>query len=184
MDKSDKIYIGKSGFHNKGLIASKNIKKGERIFLIQGKKIKFLISSEKQADKAGLNWIGYAKNTWIDPVGYGLFINHSCRPNAAIKGKLQVIALRNIKKGEEVTFDYSMSETDIFWHIKCNCRHKNCRRIIRSIQFLPKNVFKKNLRSIPKYFQSVFKKFHISNFQNGEELKIKWVDFLKKGFRV
>src|SRR3989344_8091076 len=106
MTKPDKIHIGKSKFHRRGLIASSNIKKGERIFLIKGKKIKFLINNEQQADKAGLNWIGYAKNTWIDPLGYGLFINHSCAPNSGILKRREAGGLGGIKKGEEGTFAY------------------------------------------------------------------------------
>lgn len=184
MTKPDKIHIGKSKFHRQGLIASSGIKKGECIFLIKGKKIKFLINNERQADKAGLNWIGYAKNTWIAPAGYGLFINHSCAPNSGIRKRREVVALRNIKKGEEVTFDYSFSEADIFWHIKCNCRHRLCRKTIRSVQFLPPAVFRKNLASIPKYFRTVFKKFHTSSFKNTAELREGWIDFIKKGFRV
>ena len=184
MTKPDKIHIGKSKFHRRGLIASSDIEKGERMFLIKGKKIKFLINNKRQADKAGLNWIGYDKNTWIDPVGYGLFINHSCAPNSGIRKRLEVVALRNIKKGEEVTFDYSFSEADIFWRIKCNCKHRLCRKTIRSVQFLPRAVFRKNLPSIPKYFRAVFKKFHASDFKNTAELREKWLDFITKGFRL
>ena len=178
MTKPYKIHIGKSKFHRRGLIASSNIKKGERIFLIKGKKIKFLINNEQQADKAGLNWIGYAKNTWIDPLGYGLFINHSCAPNSGILKRREGVALRGIKKGEEVTFDYSFSEADIFWRIKCNCKHRLCRKTVRSIQFLPPAVFRKNMTSIPKYFRTVFKKFHASNFKNKADFHKKWIDFL------
>src|SRR3989344_3628683 len=125
-----KIYIGKSKLHGKGLLASRDIKRGETVFTIKGKKVKFLIDSEKQAKIAGLNWIGWGKNVWIYPVNYGLYFNHSCNPNSAIKGKVTVVALRNIEKDEEVTFDYSLNEADIFWHIKCNCGSKNCRKII------------------------------------------------------
>jgi len=139
-----KIYIGKSKLHGKGLLALKNIKRGEVIFIIKGKKINFLINNKTRAKMAGWNWIGYGKNTWIDPVNYGFYFNHSCRPNSAVKGKTRVVAIRDIKKNEEITFDYSLSEADIFWHIKCDCGSKNCRKIIRSIQFLPRKIFTKN----------------------------------------
>lgn len=57
------------------------------------------------------------------------FINHSCNPNCGIKDKLKVVAMRKIKKGEEITFDYAMSETSDY-KMKCNCKQKNCREII------------------------------------------------------
>jgi hypothetical protein len=179
-----KIYVGKSKMHGKGLFAKRNIKKGEIVFIIKGKKVNFLISDKKRAEIAGFNWIGWGKNTWVDPVNYGIYFNHSCEPNTGIKGRVTVVALHNIKKDEEVTFDYSLNESDIFWHIKCYCNSKNCRKIIKSIQFLPHKIFNKQKNHIPKYFQRVFKKFNISNFQSYKELETKWLNFIKSGFNV
>jgi len=181
---SKKICIRESKTHGKGLFALRNIKKSEIIFIIKGKKVNFLINNKKQAGIAGFNWIGFGKNKWIDSTNYGLYLNHSCDPNSAIKGKVTVVAIRNIKKGEEITFDYSLNEADIFWHIKCYCGSKNCRKIIKSIQFLPKKTFVKYISHIPKYFKQVFKKFNVSNFKNLKDLQVKWVDFIKKDFSV
>jgi len=36
------------------------------------------------------------------------FINHDSKPNAAYYDTLEVCALRNIKKGEEITHDYGI----------------------------------------------------------------------------
>ncbi len=179
-----KIYIGKSKLDGKGLFAARKIKKGEIVFIIKGKKVKFLIDGEKQARIAGLNWVGIGKNEWIDPINHCIYFNHSCNPNSGIKGTVTVVALRDIKKNEEVTFDYSLDEADIFWHLKCNCNNTNCRKIIRSIQFLPHKIFNQRINSIPKYFQQVYKKYKISNFANEQELQEKWVNFLKKDFNV
>jgi len=72
-----------------------------------------------------------------DYVGKGLyvlmqapskFVNHSCEPNTYVKNA-QDIALRNIKKGEEITTDYSINGVDE-WELKCNCGSKNCRKIV------------------------------------------------------
>ena len=179
-----KVYIGKSKLHGKGLFASKDIKKGEIIFNIKGKKVNFLINDKKAAKIAGFNWIGIGRNSWIDPIDLGLYFNHSCDPNSAIAGKVQVIAIRDIKKGEEVTSDYSLTETDIFWHIKCTCGSKNCRKVINSIQFLPPKTFLKYSNIIPKYFQSIYKRFKVSNFKTTKDLELEWVDFIKKGFSI
>lgn len=179
-----KIYIAKSRLDGKGIFALRNIKKGETVFVIKGNKLKFLINNKKQAQIAGLNWVGYGKNEWINPLKHCIFFNHSCNPNAGIKGHVKFVAIRNIKKGEEVLFDYSLNEADIFWNIKCNCKSTNCRKIIRSIQFLPVQTFNKYKEYIPKYFQKVYKKFNTSNFDNLKELKNAWVNFIKKDFRV
>ncbi len=62
------------------------------------------------------------------------FFNHSCNPNAGIKGQIFLVAMRKIKKGEEVTFDYAMtlSESKVIgpYKLECLCGKKNCRRVI------------------------------------------------------
>lgn len=179
-----KIYISKSKLHGKGIFVSRDIKKGEKLFIIKGKKINFLIDSKIKARQAGLNWIGYDKNTWIDPVSYGLYINHSCEPNSAIEGRLTVVAIKNIRKGEELTFDYSFNESDIFWNFKCSCGFKNCRKTIRSIQFIEPKLISKNRKYIPNYFLKVFKTFKISNFKNESEMRNSWINFIKKVYSI
>jgi SET domain-containing protein len=35
------------------------------------------------------------------------FFNHSCEPNSGFKGQMFLVAMRDIKKNEEITFDYA-----------------------------------------------------------------------------
>lgn len=183
-NNKEKIYIGKSDLHGKGIFASIDIKKGETVFIMKGNKVKFLINNKKQAKIAGLNWVGFGKNEWIDPLKHCIFFNHSCNPNAGIKGHVRFVALRNIKKGEEVLFDYSLNEADIFWSIKCSCKNKQCRKTVKSIQFLPQKTFENYKTYVPKYFQKVYKDFKISNFNDLDNFQDKWISFIKKYFRV
>ena len=44
-----KIYTGKSKLHGKGLFTSRNIKKGETVFIIKGKEVNFIITNNKKA---------------------------------------------------------------------------------------------------------------------------------------
>jgi SET domain-containing protein len=57
------------------------------------------------------------------------FINHSCDPNSGIKGSQIIVAMRNIKKGDEITIDYAMTESSTF-KINCQCSSKKCRKTI------------------------------------------------------
>ncbi len=57
------------------------------------------------------------------------FINHSCDPNCGIKGSLKIVATRDIEPGEEITFDYAMSESTQY-SIDCKCGSSNCRKKI------------------------------------------------------
>ncbi len=57
------------------------------------------------------------------------YINHSCRPNAEPeirKGKVFIMAKKNIKAGEEITYDYGKEYVDE--HIKpYGCRCPKCK---------------------------------------------------------
>lgn len=75
----------------------------------------------------------------------GKYWNHSCNPNTYTKtradGFPNLIALKKIKKGEEITFAYYMSEYE--WiknadenYMKCKCGEKNCKGKILSFSQL------------------------------------------------
>jgi hypothetical protein len=55
--------------------------------------------------------------------------NHSCNANSGLRGEITGVAMRNIKKDEEITFDYAFidNEDNIF---DCTCGEPNCRKKI------------------------------------------------------
>jgi uncharacterized protein len=55
------------------------------------------------------------------------FINHSCSPNAGICGQITLVAMRDIKQGEEITFDYAMADSSSFDEFDCACGASGCR---------------------------------------------------------
>lgn len=67
--------------------------------------------------------------------GYWRYLNHRCDPNVCIRD-LDVIALRPIASGEEITFDYDTTEYDMSEPFKCHCGSKNCRGWIRGFKHL------------------------------------------------
>ena len=69
-------------------------------------------------------------------------VNHSCDPNCGIKpnftGAHDFIARRRIEIGEEITFDYAMSNYLIeHFPDKCECRSELCRTHITGWKDLP-----------------------------------------------
>lgn len=150
------IYIATSKIQGFGIMSGEDVKKGEIIRYIKGD-IQFKVNKNKKDALAHPNWIGIADNQWIDPEKPYKFLNHSCNPSAGIKGKVSLIAIKDIREGEEITIDYSIIEGDPRWEMTCNCGNLNCRKIIRSIEFLPNETFKKYLPFIPKYFQKIYK---------------------------
>ncbi len=62
------------------------------------------------------------------------FFNHSCEPNAGIKGQIFLVAMRDIPENEEVTFDYVMCLHETKgappYRMECQCGRTNCRKVI------------------------------------------------------
>jgi SET domain-containing protein len=64
----------------------------------------------------------------IDGHSMAMFINHSCKPNCEIdeiSGRIFIKTLRNLKAGEELTYDYWLYDGDD--DAPCYCGAKNCR---------------------------------------------------------
>jgi hypothetical protein len=59
--------------------------------------------------------------------GPGDWFNHSCDPNAGLRGQLSLVARRAIKRGEEVCYDYAMSDGSPYDEFACACGTALCR---------------------------------------------------------
>jgi uncharacterized protein len=54
-------------------------------------------------------------------------INHACEPNAGLRGNISLVAMRPIRAGEEICFDYAMSDGSPYDEFVCGCGSKLCR---------------------------------------------------------
>jgi hypothetical protein len=54
-------------------------------------------------------------------------VNHSCHPNAGLRGQVVLVAMRPIAPGEEITFDYAMADSSSFDEFPCACGAPECR---------------------------------------------------------
>lgn len=64
------------------------------------------------------------------PIGEGDYVNHSCNPNAGLSGQIALVAMRDIRPGEEVCYDYAMSDTMPYDEFECTCDQPGCRNWI------------------------------------------------------
>lgn len=55
----------------------------------------------------------------------GDFINHSCSPNADMSGPITIVAMPDIAAGEEVCFDYPMTDSVPYNKFPCGCGARN-----------------------------------------------------------
>jgi hypothetical protein len=65
------------------------------------------------------------------------YLNHSCEPNGYINtAELAFRALKNIKQGEEITFNYLTTESEMAVPFNCICGSPVCFGLIRGRDFL------------------------------------------------
>lgn len=118
------IIIKKSKIIGKGVFVNRDFKKGEVILRWNPKLIKK--SDIENLSKKDKTYIEKIDNKFYIMQPPERFVNHSCEPNTNAKNKSDV-AIRDIKKGEEITSNYSNQGMESF---KCKCGSKKCRGII------------------------------------------------------
>ncbi len=147
--------VRKSKF-GKCIFATKRIKKGETVCFLKGKAIS--TSEVKRLYETGKERRGdplqIEDDEYIDLDEPYVCINHSCNPNAHMRGRNELVAIRNIGTGGEITFDYSTTMWDEKWSdfkepkwsMKCRCGNRNCRGVIKDFPTLPKEIKDKYLK--------------------------------------
>jgi len=93
-------------------------------------------------------------------VSVGEHYNHSCDPNTGFKDSITLVAIKNIKKGEEVTIDYATCMTTNMFNFKCNCDSNNCRSFITGNDWKLINLQKKYKNYFQPYILEKIKKLN------------------------
>jgi hypothetical protein len=55
-------------------------------------------------------------------------MNHCCEANCGLNGQIIFVAMRDIEVGEELFFDYAMTETDPDYSLDLHCDKSTCRK--------------------------------------------------------
>jgi SET domain-containing protein len=142
--KTTRLYkVHHSLIHGRGVFAAQDIKKGTTIAEYIGKHMSWddalQLPPSDPNDSAHTFFFELSDGTIING-GIGgnsaRWINHSCDPNAETyedeNGRVWINAIKNIKEGDEITYDYKLSvdgkltkeEREDY---KCLCGTKKCR---------------------------------------------------------
>jgi hypothetical protein len=125
-----------------GIYATRPIKAGEIIF--KGEEKAHRIVTKRHVDthwneEQKLNFRRYAYAIsdevfvlWDEDPAEWAPQNHSCTANTSLDG-LNVIAVRNISKNEELTLDYSLFLDENMEPFKCKCGSSSCRGQIKGV---------------------------------------------------
>jgi SET domain-containing protein len=148
MAKAKKIEARLSPIHGNGVFATEAIKKGERIVRYKGKLRTHEEVDEEYGDddEDGHTFLFTLNDDYVIDANVdgnvARWINHSCKPNCESeieenakgkrhKDKVFIHALRDIKAGEELTYNYGIvldephtAKVKKLW--ACKCGAKNC----------------------------------------------------------
>lgn len=152
-----------SKIHRYGVFAKKDVEKGELIVLWGG----YVITLEeyRELPKAVMDYeypVQIFEGLYLGPksaedIDDSEMFNHSCDPNAGVKGQNILVARRKIKAGEEVCFDYETTDTQDLNFI-CGCGAKNCRGKIDGTSWKNPKFQKDNKEYFSYYIQEKIKK--------------------------
>jgi D-alanine-D-alanine ligase len=125
-----------------GIYAARNIRKGEIVFSGEEKAQRIVTRRyvEKHwSEEQKLNFRKYAYALseevfvlWDEDPSEWAPQNHSCDANTGLDG-LNVIALKNISRNEELTLDYSQFLDKNMEPFDCKCGASNCRGLITGV---------------------------------------------------
>ena len=123
-----------SPIHERGLFVKAAIAKGGVVVVKCG-----YILTRKQRDRIGEELgpseIQITEGLFIGPAtpaereGGMMHLNHCCEPNLGLQGEIVFVAMRDITAGEELTFDYAMTD-DESYEMECRCGSTACRKLI------------------------------------------------------
>ena len=112
----------------RGLFARERVRAGETLVVWGG----------EVATAEMLQWMSEEKHRLAVQIEENLYlvtgnegpadwINHSCDPNTGLIGQIVLVALRDIRAGEEICFDYATTDGSSYDEFECGCGSRRCR---------------------------------------------------------
>jgi hypothetical protein len=118
----------------RGVFVTRDFAKDEQILVFDGPIIDYaatLALGERECDAFQ---VGPDRYILITPPA--VCLNHSCEPNTGIRHEVHLVALRDIRIGEEIRFDYSTTMNEGHWEMPCSCGAPTCRGLVRDFKWL------------------------------------------------
>jgi uncharacterized protein len=171
------LIIRSSLIHAAGCYTTSRVARGTPVVEYTGPRITKREADSRYRNSAMTYLFGVGDGSIvIDGHGTAMFINHSCDPNCEAderKGRVWIVALRDIAPGDELTYDYNLYDGDDDEAI-CNCGAKNCRKTMYS----PEEILRRRRaakaaarkRKPPAKKRSVGKKTHTAKKKNTRKL--------------
>lgn len=131
------VYLDRSAIAGTGVFASRRFRAGGLILSFAEGDPPAVSHRATQVGAGEGLYLQVGADRYILPRPPSLYVNHCCDPNAGIRDLTELVALRRIGVGEEITFDYSTSMAEDGWEMDCACRSAICRGRVRDFKRLP-----------------------------------------------
>jgi SET domain-containing protein len=134
------LVVRPSRIHAAGVFTNTPVRKGTRLIEYSGPRITPEEADRLYTDAPRTYLYGLDDGkTVIDGHGIAAYLNHSCDPNCEvdeIKNRAYIFALRDIKAGEELLWDYNLYDDDD--PAPCHCGSPKCRGTMYSREWMAK----------------------------------------------
>jgi SET domain-containing protein len=147
------IYVKETPHRGFGVFAVRDIVKDEIVAEFKGPLVK-IEDMEGIPKEVWDHLFNVSVDEYIIPRDPAARTNHSCEPNAGIIRDVFLVAMRDIKKDEEITFDYSIITVDN-WNLECMCGSASCRKIIENYKSLPDELKTKYEKYTPDWVKNL-----------------------------
>lgn len=143
------LIIRSSDIHAAGCYTTSAYRKGSKVVEYTGPRITKR-QGDRIYDERPVTYLfgvddDKSNNTVIDGHGMAMFINHSCDPNCVTEqddnNRVWVIAARDLRAGEELTYDYLLWDGDD--DAPCHCGSPKC----RGTMYSPEEIAKRQRRA-------------------------------------
>jgi uncharacterized protein len=127
--------------YGKALVATEDLPVGTVVEAFEGDII-IPYAQVPEEEKCYAICVGDAgEDKWMLYKTNARYANHSCDPNCFVGDDLKIVTIKEVKKGEELTYSYNtyLEEDenvedflwDPQWNFECKCGAKNCQKIIQ-----------------------------------------------------
>ena len=161
-----------SNAHGWGIFAKADIRKDDRLAIFGGKVM--LIDEMYQIPENMQRYTMQIEERFVLGPASTIpedtdFFNHSCDPNSGFRGQVFLVAMRDIKAGEEVTFDYAMTVSesvgsDMVFKMDCTCGSPHCRKTITELDWKLPELQKRYNGYFSQYIQDKIEKLNENSF--------------------
>jgi len=124
------LIVRSSAIHAAGVFTLQHIPCGTRIVEYTGERVKQELADGLYENRPHTYLFGVGDGSRVvDGYGIAMFVNHSCEPNCETEEdgdeRIWVVAMRDIRPGEELAYDYLLYDGDD--EAACSCGAPRCR---------------------------------------------------------